>query len=249
MATSAELHELVSRGKNDLKPAKHTVAKSISPSATEPDATNTQPPEASLLGLPKELLNYIIELAVVKRPGEGPTESKVDSKQLKTSRQLSGYHMPTPALGRTCKVLEAIVLPIYWGQHNFVFHSPSQALRWLSMKRRRNGMAMIRQVKIRFKVKGMENMEDGDNLDVHLVLQDGIDRLLLAGRCSFCARACQWCQRILLDKIEDINSRTGYYESGLERILAMLEYLSDRPNLRFLADEGWACGCDWATQQ
>lgn len=174
MATSAELHELVSRGKKDLKPAKHTVAKSISPSATEPDATNTQPPEASLLGLPKELLNYIIELAVVKRPGEGPTESKVDSKRLKSSRQLSGYHMPTPALGRTCKVLEAIVLPVYWGQHNFVFHSPSQALRWLSMKRRRNGMAMIRQVKIRFKVKGMENKEDGDNLDVHLVLQDGL---------------------------------------------------------------------------
>lgn len=248
MSTSSGSHELVVRDIQGLDPKKQAVARPVLPSATESDANGAQPLEASLLGLPKELLNDIIELAVVARPGEGPTKSKVESKQLKTSRHLFDCHKPNPALGRTFKVLEAIVLPIYWGQHIFVFHSAPLALRWLSMKRRRDGMTLIRHVKIRFNVKGKENVEHGENLEIHLFLEDGTDRLALA-MCSFNNRACQWCQRVPLDKIEDINSRTGHYESGLGRILAMLEYLSNRPDLRFLADEGWDCGWDCAIQQ
>lgn len=172
----------------------------------------------------------------------------MNSKGPKAIRHLSRYRMPTPALGHACVVLEVIVLPIYKGQHIFVSHSPSRAFQWLSLKRKRNGMTLIRQIEIRFNVKRMEKVEDGENLDIDLVLQHDTDRLVLYAGCSFCARACQWCQRILLDKVEDINTRTHCYETGLKRFLAILEYLSDRPNLRFLADEGWDCGDGWATQ-
>lgn len=247
MATSAESHELVSRGKQDLKPAKHTVAKSISPCATEPDATNAQPPEASLLGLPKELLNYIVELAVVKDPDEGPTEVKVNS------RHVSRCPTPTPALGRTCKVLEAIVLPIYYGQNTFAFRTSNDACRWLSQRGRRNGMASVRRVKIRFQATGMENglspRKDGENLELEIFLRQGSDWLNVAVECSFCARACYWCELALVGKIDNINTRTHYYNSGLERLLALLEDLSNGAGLRLFAEEGWDCGCDWATQQ
>ena len=78
MATSAESYELVFRGKRSRRLAKQFVATSISPPVTEPDATDPQPPEDSALGLPKNLLDYIYELAVVEDPDEGPTEANVE---------------------------------------------------------------------------------------------------------------------------------------------------------------------------
>jgi len=62
--------------------------------------------------LPKELLNYIVELAVVKDPDEGPTEANVEFKQLKGRRHVFRCSEFSLALGRTCKILEAMVLPI-----------------------------------------------------------------------------------------------------------------------------------------
>lgn len=119
MATSEESFELVFRGKRNRKLAKHNVATSISPPETDPEAINAQPPEASLLGLPKELLHYIVELAVVKDPDEGPTKADVEFRRLKARRHLFRCPTPSPALGRTCKVLEAIVLPINYSQNIF----------------------------------------------------------------------------------------------------------------------------------
>lgn len=248
MDTAADPYELVLRGKRASKRAEQTVAKSTSPSATKTIATNVQPPEASLLGLPKELLNYIIELAVLKDSDEDPTEANVEFKQLKGGQRVFRDPTPSPALGRTCKILEAIVLPIFYGQNTFAFRSTDHASCWLSLKRRRWGMALVRRIRIRFAVKGMQGAvsqrKKGENVEVELLLRDKTGKLALAARCSFFARACQWCLRVLLGKIRDINGRTHCYKSGLDRLLALFEYLSDKAGLRLLADESWDCGCD-----
>ena len=89
MDASAELYELVFRGKRDRKrdrkPTKQRFAKPISPSETDTTADDAQHPSTSLLGLPKELLNYIVELAVVNDPDEGPVEANLEFKRLKGS--------------------------------------------------------------------------------------------------------------------------------------------------------------------
>ena len=158
MATLAESYELVFQGKRNRKLAKQYVATSISPPATEPDAADAQPPEASLLSLPNELLNYVCELTVVKDPDEGPTEAHVGFKRMITRRHLFRCPTPSPALGRTCRVLEETVLPIYYGRNTFAFRSPSPASRWLSQKRRMRSTTPFRQIATLFDAKGMKSV-------------------------------------------------------------------------------------------
>lgn len=90
------------------------------------------------------------------------------------------------------------MLPIYYGQNNFAFRTPNEACRWLSQRRKRNGMALFRRVKIRFEATGMKNelsqRNDGEKLELEIFLRQGSDWLNVAVECSFSARACYWCK-------------------------------------------------------
>jgi hypothetical protein len=138
MATSAQPCELVFRDKRDLRSTKRATTTSLSTSETETPATDAQPPRASLLGLPTELLNSIVELTVVKDPDEGPIIADVYFKPLKgrSNRHAFRCSKPSPGLARTCTVLEAIALPMYYGRNTFSFRSSAHACRWLSLKRK-----------------------------------------------------------------------------------------------------------------
>ena len=183
----------------------------ISPPETEPDAADAQPPEASLLGLSKELLNYVFELALVKDPDEGPTEANVD-KRMTARRNFYRCPTPCPALGSLCRVLEEIVLRIYYRRNTFASRPPSHASRWFSQKRRKRDTILDRRIAFLFDAKGMKSLishrKDGEDLEVEPIESEGTGGLSLAGECSFCAQTCQQCQRISLKKIKDINGRT-----------------------------------------
>jgi hypothetical protein len=241
MATSAQSYELVFRDKKDLKPTERATTTSTSTSETEASATDAQPPRASLLGLPTELLNYIVELIVVKDPDEGPTIADVYFKPLKGNRNRHVFRCsrPSPGLARTCTFLEAIALPMYYGQNTFSFRSSIHACRWLSLKRKK-GMALIRRVKILFDVT------DGDDeeliVEIELFLEEKTDKLVLDINCSFYTQACQRCRRILMNKIEDINGRTRQYMTGSGRLVALLRHLSKKANAK-----DWVCRCGCET--
>lgn len=241
METSAESYEPAFRGKRDRKrdrkSKKQRIAKPISTSETETTTIDAEHPRASLLGLPKELLNYIIGLAVVKDPEEGPTEAIVELQRLKGSGYILRCETPSPALGRTCRVLESIVLPIYYGQNTFAFCSHYHTCHWLSSTRKRRGMSSIRRIRILFDVIGRHNVER--LVEMELFLEDKTDRLALAVGCPFYAQACQWCRRILMDRIEDINGNTRQYKSGVGRLLALVRYFSMANSKRRLC----SCGC------
>lgn len=244
MDTSAESYELAFRGKRDRKrdrkPTKRRVVKRISSSEIKTTADDAQHLSTSLLGLPKELLNHIVELAVVQNPDEGPVEANVEFKRLKGrgSRHAFRCETPSPALGRTCRALEAIVLPIYHAQNTFSFRSHYHASRWLSLTRRRQGLASIRRVKILFDVFGSD--DEKTLVEMELFLEDETDSLALAVDCSFYAHACQKCRRLLMDKIADTNGSTRQYKSGVERLLALLRRFSKKTS-----SKGWICGtCD-----
>lgn len=82
---------------------------------------NNNPPQAHLLGIPKELLNQIIIRAI-------------PSPSYRIGRGFQVVALPpTPALARTCKTLEAIVLPMYYGQDTMAltFASATMATAWL----------------------------------------------------------------------------------------------------------------------
>ena len=151
MAASAQSYGLVFRDKRDFRSTKRAITISTSTSETSTSATDAQPPRASLLGLPAELLNSIVELTVVKDPDEGPIIADVYFKPLegRNNRHAFRCSKPSPGLARTCTVLEAIALPMYYGQNTFSFRSCTHACRWLSLKRKK-GLALIRRVKILF---------------------------------------------------------------------------------------------------
>lgn len=251
MDTSAEPYEIVLRSKRNLKRAEQSISKSTSPSAVDTISTNAQPPETSLLGLPKELFNYIVELAVVKEPDEGPVEANVEFKQLIGGRQ-GGRHVfrestPSVALGRTCTVLAAIALPMHYLRNTFAFRSANHASRWLSLKHQRSGMTLVRRVRIRFKVKVTEGSvsqrRNGQHFEIELFLAEETDMLALAANCSFCVQACQSCRSILVRKIEDVNGRTRQFKTGLERMLALLEHSSNKRGVLMLVGGRWVCFC------
>jgi hypothetical protein len=151
MATGPQSREetsLVPRDKQDLEPAKQAAANSASSLSTTTN-TDAQPPRASLLGLPKELLNYIITLAVIEDPDADQTA--LLSKQLTESEAGPLYEarsFRSPALARSCTELDAIVRPIYYGQNTFAFCSASVAHAWLRRERRKQSEAPVRRIRI-----------------------------------------------------------------------------------------------------
>jgi hypothetical protein len=132
------------------------------------------------------------------------------------------------------------VLPIYYAHNTFSFRSHYHASRWLSLTRRRQGLASIRRVKILFDVFRRDDEEM--LVEMELFFEDETEKLALAVDCSFYAHACQKCRRLLMDKIMDINGRTRQYKSGIERLLALLRCFSKKTS-----SKGWVCGtcaCD-----
>lgn len=100
--------------------------------------------EAHLLNLPKELLSYIIELVVVKKSGYiwcGVKDERSSGTELRTRPS-------SPAPARTCSLLEATVLPIYYGQNRFAFRSPGDAADWLLLKVGRKDGLIVRRIMI-----------------------------------------------------------------------------------------------------
>lgn len=135
-----------------IKPARQTAADSASASITSTVTTDPQPPTATLLGLPVELLNYIITLAVPAEEPKPDLQTFLLQQRQKASIEPKGTFnaYPTPALAGTCTTLEAIVLPIYFGQNPSIFCSPELAYDWLSTRRRGRSASTVRQVWIHF---------------------------------------------------------------------------------------------------
>lgn len=105
-----------------LKPDEHT--------------DRTQHPQAHLLGIPKELLNSIVELVVVS-----PEPIRVrfiscegcanEYYEVKCPHPIKVDSNP-PALATVCKALASTVLPIYYGQNTFRFPSIASAVNMLA---------------------------------------------------------------------------------------------------------------------
>lgn len=190
---------------------------STSPSANSRLAANTQPPRASLLGLPKELLNHIIILAVVNDPDTDPTARL--SKQRPNVRLHGRVRVfSSPALARTCTALEAIVWPIYYGQNTFDFCSSTVAFQWLSQERRKRCLAPVRRIRIHYRAMRWE-------LALEVYLEDETNLLAVTVECSYYVDGCTRCWSRLLSKIEEINDRGLYLEFDDMRLATLAYHL------------------------
>jgi hypothetical protein len=239
MATESQAHaeaSLVPRDKQDLESIEQADVDSASPSATN---TDTQPPRASLLGLPKELLNYIITLAVVDDPDAD--KSALLSKQL-TESEAGPLHearsLRSPALARSCTELDAIVLPMYYAQNTFAFCSASVAHAWLHRERRKQSDAPVRRIRIYFD-PGLFCTIAYASLEFSL--EEKTRKLAIPVESAYCRDMCSACQNALASKMEDINGRDGDYDYGEKRLAAVADELSRSPVRCGFAEGGTRC--------
>lgn len=98
---------------------------SAAPSAANMNTIDMPPPEASHFSLPAELLNHIATLTVVEDPDADQAALLLEQRE-QDDYGVYGYKsrvlaFPSPAVVRTCTALEAIALPIYYGQNTFRF--------------------------------------------------------------------------------------------------------------------------------
>lgn len=106
---------------------------------------------------------------------------------------------PTPALARTCTVLEKIVLPVYYGQNTFAFGSHHSAHGWLARKRRGVEIAPVRQVYIHF--QGMPQpacwQSAGPSFRKHImvkvVCEEKTDLLAVSADSAYWEQLCDSC--------------------------------------------------------
>lgn len=204
---------------------------SATSSATSTFTTDMQPPTASLLGLPAELLNYIITLTVTAEKSKADLRTFLLAQRQQASVKPEGTlcAYPTPALAGTCTSLEAIVLPIYYGQNPPIFCSPKLAYDWLSTRRKGRSEATVRQVWIRFEV--LRKITEGPGwkqaaLEMHLV--NKTDALAISETSPFYVGACRECQRRLQSEIQQINDRASGFRFGHERLAALADYFDSR---------------------
>lgn len=204
-----------------LKPTNQTAANSESPSATDTVLADTQKPQASLLGLPKELLNYIITLAVVEEPDADQITLMSKQREEISARPPGKIRaFRSPALARTCTELEAIVLPTFYGQNTFAVCTTWTAYEWLRRERRRQDQAPVRRIRIYFD-PGLFNTEEYASMVISLEDKAGMMAIRLES--AYYLNMCSACQSILASKVEEINHRDCYYGSN-ERRLAALAY-------------------------
>lgn len=190
---------------------------------------DTQPPRASLLGLPKELLNYIIILAIDEDPDTDPTALLMAQRNNKGLRQDGRVNaFPSPALARTCTTLEAIVLPIYYGQRTFHFCSMNLAVEWLNQERRMKSVASVRQVRVHFGVPfKLKKKSNWKRKSLDMFLETNSQVLALSKESRFYTELCEDCQRESLAKVQRINDLDSQFHSGEDK-LAILSRIFDR---------------------
>lgn len=227
---------MVSRGERDLEPSKQAVANSASPSATNPVA---QPPRASLLGLPKELLNHIITLAVVEDP-DANLYAMLSKQHEETNTEPPGKirAFRSPALARSCTELEKIVLPIYYGQNTFSFCSASIACDWLRCERRKKGEAPVGRIRT-YLDPGLFNTIEYATLE--FFVEDKTGMLAAPAESAYYLNMCNTCQNALVSKIGEINGRDRYYNSGEKRLTVLAYELFHSPVVCGIADKYLRC--------
>jgi hypothetical protein len=211
------------------RPAPHKGATVTSSSITEAVATNTQPPRASLLGLPKELLNQIILLAVIDDSEDGFLI--VHTRPIGTwEDQNCCTSPPTPALARTCTVLEKIVLPVYYGQNTFALGSPSSAHDWLAGKRRGREVAPVRTVYIHLRVRPQYVGEQsaGPSFRKHsmvrVVCDEKTDMLSISASSAFREQLCTSCKHKVAEFVEWGNKYRGAGFEAPDDVIALFAF-------------------------
>lgn len=199
--------------------------------------TETQAPKASLLGLPKELLNYVITLAVVDDPDADQTALLLEQQQKDGyghfGRKGKVLAFPSPALARTCTELEAIVLPTYYGQNTFHFCSMKVASYWLYQERRRNSVASVRHIRVHFGVTATLDKDPAlERRVLDMYLEDNSQALVMSTSSSFYVGLCKWCQREFTAKVQRINNRGSDFDSGEVKLAVLACYFDRRIRFR-----------------
>jgi len=227
-----------------FEPANQAVARSTLHSTTSTITTTAQPPEASLLGIPKELLNYIIILTVVEDPDADPVaylEKHSPGLCILPCDKIRSF--PLPPLARTCTTLEAIVSPIYYGQSTFTFRSPSELCFWLSVKRRGYRVALVRRARIHFQKPGRGGEHKYRNAGLEVFLEDKTSALAISIEDPF--HACERCRSSLMSMVDEINGfGIGY---GGERITALARRL--RPDAMACQNISGCTTCWWLAEK
>ncbi|GAB7333530.1 hypothetical protein MBLNU13_g05108t1 [Cladosporium sp. NU13] len=180
------------RGKHDPEPAKQAVANSASPSGINPVG---QPPRASLLGLPKELLNHIITLAVVQNL-DADLYALLSKQHEETSAGPSGQ-------------IRAFRSPLKQSSHD-----------WLRCERRKQDHAPVHRIGI-YLDPGLFNTIEYASLEFSLEDKTGMQAPL--GESAYHLNMRNTCQNALASQMEEINGYGRYQNSGGQR-LATLAY-------------------------
>lgn len=153
---------------------------------------STEPVESLVLSLPKELLIYIIELAVVETSGCIWCRVKYERSvgtELRTKPS-------SPALAHTCSLLEAIVLPIYYGQNRFAFRSPGDAADGLHLRLgRKDGLIVHRVIIFQFH-KREAALEASLNKDTGISVTFMRDHVLMQSPAALKERPSMWVEEI-----------------------------------------------------
>jgi len=184
------------------------------------------------------LISHIIALAVVEDP---PDILEVFSKQrVRAGMGCYGraHAFPSPALARTCTALEAIVLPVYYGQNTFDFRSASVAFYWLSQKRRYWREASVRRIRIHFPFD-IPGKEAWRREELEVYLEEGTNTLAASVESPFYASTCKECWRALLTAIENENGVGWVLGSAQWRLAAVARYVDGRIRRRIIYEGGF----------
>lgn len=224
----------------DPEPAIQATASLTSPPDTITVATSAQPPRACLLGLPKELLNYIIILAVVEDPDADP-KALLLKQYHETKGQIRPHWHPQPALAQTCNALRPTVLPIYYGQNAFTFYSAEQALSWLLHKRQSVGT--VQRIRVYFEViRKLDEEPKWKQQALEMYLEDKSNVLAVSLDSPFCVGSCEICRSRLVEEIEKINGRGSSSDNGEERLTALADYFNSEGRVFGFRDGCTVCG-------
>jgi hypothetical protein len=228
-----------------LKSTAQAIVKSTLFPTRDTTPADTTPPRPHLLGLPAELLNYIVTLA-----GADHSKSKrsnvvwagVERRQDREIHKRCAYP-ESPALARTCVRLAAVALPIYYGQKKFAFTSPTQVVDWLNAKAGRYEKPIVRNVEIHFCLDHSKNMSRKiisqrysalflNSIVVEMVLRDQTDKLSVRVKhgshtnIRLHARTLAAVERSLAARVKKTNKGGIYARHPSDKIAEICRYLS-----------------------
>jgi hypothetical protein len=226
-----------------LKTTAQEVVKSTTSQTRDATPADMTPPRPRLLSLPAKLLNYIVTLAVVDSDSTF-LSAGVRRDQEYDTRMRCAYPA-SPGLARTYVHLAAVALPIFYGQNNFAFSSPTQAVDWFNVKSGRYEEPIVRKVEIDFtrdRSKSMSQMTISwrhtvmfrSNAEVNISLKDNADELAVSVK----YRIDRWdtaplgagdiadIKRELAAKVKETNEETVYARHPSDKIIEICRYLS-----------------------